>query len=251
MRLNKFNDFKINENLDKDALEEILRGWGVFNPPLFFNWLEEHGYTIIELDPVGQGIVESFNAFESVEWYDTEDDNLSEFLSENEIDESILDRMYNQLGYVIINEKIDMREFFRKKFSPTMWERISKLVNIMMDAEYNGLRAIIEGRQGNDKEQYDHIMEYVYLNIKMIKGIRKLEKKTNKLRDEKKITDGDVNEFESFVTKAINEIHYRYPWKFKGFLADFDQDDMNIMVDEYNKLVKEYTGKLIPVKKDK
>lgn len=248
MRLTKFNDFSINENLDKDALEEILRGWGVFNPPQFFQWLEDHGYTIVELEPVGQGIVESFTAFESEEWYDIEDDNLSEFLSENKIDESILDKMYNQLGYIVIKEEIDMKEFFRKKFSPTMWERISKLINIMMDASYNGLRAIIERGEGNDKEEYDHIMKYVYLNIKLIKGILKLEKKTKKLRNEKKITNADVREFEAFVVKVLNEIYYRYPWKFKGFLSDFDQDDMNAMVDEYNRLVKRYTGKLIPKK---
>ena len=63
MRLTKFNEFSINENLDKDALEEILRGWGVFNPPQFFQWLEDHGYTIVELEPVGHGVVENFNDF--------------------------------------------------------------------------------------------------------------------------------------------------------------------------------------------
>ena len=249
--------------------------------------------------------VESFNEFEIDEWH-YELDELIEYLDYNNIDNGMLDNMYNQLGYIIVestayqcntcgeraeheeieddpnlicgncgdsdwvteyddldeyddedydeynenklNEKIDMREFFRKKFSPTMWERISKLITIMMDASYNGLRAIIECMEGNDKEEYDHIMEYVYLNIKLIKGILRLEKKTKKLKTEHKISNADVEEFEKFVPKALKEIHYRYPWKFKGFLADFDQDDMNSMIDEHTKLIKRYPGKQIPKK---
>ena len=78
MVLKRFNDF-INESVnDNYALFDILRQWGVFNPPEFMEYLDEVGYTIIELDPVGKGIQESFDSFKLFEDDDEGYENYTE-----------------------------------------------------------------------------------------------------------------------------------------------------------------------------
>ena len=277
MKLKKYNDF-IKESLsDKYDLFDILREYGVFNPPEFMKYLNELGYTIIELDPVENGIQESFNLFNTIteddEWfdevYDDEEDRLHNWLVNKGVKnpDTFFNELYDSFGIAIVkdsdwepveefvseefktNNEFDVREKIRKKLNPSIEEKISKLTNIMMDASYNGLRVNLSPDNLTDKQIYDHIMKYVNLNKKLLKGIIRLEDKVDKLKNEHKLSSEELKEFNDFVVRALQEIHYRYPWKFKGQLSTRDKDEMNDMINIYNKLADKYHSKKITPKK--
>ena len=220
-------------------------------------YLEELGYTIIELEPVGTN--ESVNNDEDY-WYDISDEEtLEEALEFGNIDS--LDRLKDELGYVIIkkqevNEEMDIDEAvekLRKKVSPTLTQSINKLGMIMMDVEYNGLRANrMLSSVVTDKEQYDHIVKYVHLLKKVLKGIYRLEKRIERIQKKRRLTDDEQDRFDRLIRHVIEGAHYRFPWDFKGYLAEFDQEEMDTVVAEFNRLVDRYQGKkIIPPKKDK
>lgn len=288
MKLDKFDNYKLNENDEYvKSLEEILREWGVFNPELFLKWLKNEGYTIVQLDNVANENIKNFNIFNKI--FEINDDEFDEGLEDSDEEkiynfllkmgvynpDTFFDDLYNELSISIVKESdctpiidfkqnkivenyklfdsnkniitedIDMINKLRKTFKPTIKEIISKLSTIMMDASYHGLRARLYPSSVDEKEQYDHIMQYVYYNQKLMKGISKLEKKIEKLKKEHKISSEELREFSKFILSALNEIHYRYPWKFQGYLADFDQDDLDEMVKTYNEFVDNYVGKKI------
>jgi len=274
MQLKRFSEF-INESVnDKYALLDILREYGVYNPPEFMNYLNDLGYTIIELDPVGRGIQESFNTFDKVfedddegEWEDTEEDKLNNFLISRGVKQYALDSFFNDLhkefGFVIvkdteweatdddfepenesnINEDMDLKYKLQKRLNPTLFQRISKIGMIMMDISYHGLRTRLDIP---DDDQYMHTMNFVYDGLKVLKGISKLEKWIEKKSKEHNLSTDDRTEFNEFIIRTIKELHYQYPRKFKGELTNFEQDDMDEFVNTFNQLVDKYNvGKKI------
>ena len=169
--MKNFKEF-VNESVnDKHALLDILREWGVFNPLEFMRYLEEIGYTIIELDPVGTN--ESIN-YEDGDLYDISDEEeLEEVLDFGNIDS--LDRFTEELGYVIIKKDEVMNEYgeygeldaidvfkdrFKKKINPTLIQSIQKLGNYMHEVDTNGMRANMSvSSTMTDKEQYEHVVK--------------------------------------------------------------------------------------------
>lgn len=270
MILKKFDDF-INESVnDKYALLDILREYGVFNPAEFMNYLNELGYTIIEFDPVGRGIKESFDTFDKIfeydeyfdEVFDDEEDKLHNFLIVKGVEnpDSFFNELYDNFGIAIvkdsewepmdesINEELDiddMKNKLRKKFNPSMFERISKISRIMMNVSTHGLRV---GLDLPGDEQYLHVLGYIYESIKALKSILRLENWMEKKKNNRDLSSEEAKQFNDFIQYVIKEMNYRYPWKFEGHLTDFEQDDLNTLVQTYNELVDRYTGKKLPKK---
>jgi len=272
--IKKFDEF-LNESVnDKQAFLEILREWGVFNPPEFMNYLNELGYTVVELDPVGSGIKESFETFKLFEdddegyedYMDDEEERLKNWLIRKGVKypDGFFQELYDEFGITIvkdsewvrveddfvpenesINENKDVRDIIRDKLNPSMFERISKLGITMMDVTTHGLRVNLD-LPGD--EQYMHVLGYIHDSIKVLNGLIKLEKWTNKKKLDRTLSSEDDKRFQDFVQYVIKEIHYRFPWKFPGYLTHFEQDDLNDLVEKYNELVSIHGGKMLPKK---
>lgn len=274
MILKRYNEF-INESVnDKFALLDILRGYGVFNPAEFMKYINELGYTIVELDQVGRTIQESFDKFDKV--FEDDDEVYDDFIEDEkyrlhnwlirngvEYPDSFFNELYDEFGLTIVkdsewepidddfvpanesltNENIDMRDKLKRRINPTMFDKISKIGMIMMDVYTHGLRANLESIPGD--EQYMHTMQYVYESLKAINLIKKLEKWTEKKKNNKELSSSELKEFDNFIRETIETFHYKYPRNFKGQLTSFEQDDMDKFVNEYNKLVDKYSGKKI------
>ena len=289
--MKNYNEF-INEDVnDKHDLFDILRNWGVFNPPEFIIYLEEIGYTIIELDPNSTNeslniLVES-HAYQCVtcgerakheeikdnpnmvcgncgnsdwvteyEYDDGYDRYEDEYEDEYDLKEALefgnvnLVDLKNDLGYIIIknqditNEQKDIRDMIKNKFNPTIKDTINKLEMVMMDVSYHGLRSGLDSSI-TDKEQYDHITQYILHLKRVLKGVIKLEKRIAKLKKSHKLSSDDLRDFNIFINHVIKESYYRFPWNFKGYLSDFDQEKMDTVIGEFNNLVDRYQGKKI------
>jgi len=293
--MKRFNEF-INENInDKSAFLDILREWGVFNPPEFMKYLKEIGYTIIELDPVGTNeSISNFNDFDKIfedddegDWEDSDDTKLKNFLRRKGIEEyaidGFFDSLHDDLGYVIIKdedwapmdddfepenenklvmneysgygdydhiEKIDKIKYkIKDKLNPNIIQSVQKLGTYMHDVYTHGLRARLDSV--TDKEQYDHIVQYAYNLKKALKGISTLERKIENISKKRKLTDNEQEWFDRYVAWVIKDGYYAYPWKFKGYLSKYDQEELDVVVSEFNKLVdRNYGKKIYPPKKN-
>jgi len=265
MTLKRFNDF-INESVnDKYALLDILKEWGVFNPLEFMKYLENLGYTIIELDPVGRGIQEKFDTFklfEDDEWfddvYDDEEDRLHNWLIQKGVrnPDIFFSELYDNFGIAIvkdsdwepieneskINEYVDVRNKITKSITPTIEETISKLTSIMMDASYDGLRA---NNDWPDNKEKKHFMFYLYKGKKLLKGIKKLEKKVDKNKNKHILSSEEQKMFNDFVLRSLKELHYRFPNKFKEKLNDFETEQKETFITNYNELAEKYNTKIL------
>jgi len=252
MKLHRFKDF-LNESVnDKYALLDILREWGVFNPLEFMRYLEELGYTIIELEPVGTN--ENFKYEDTDDWYDILDEEiLEEALEFGNIDS--LNRLREELGYVIIkkdevmnegeNFDITMRRL-KRKVAPTLIDDINKIGMWMLDVDTNGLRANMKPSQMmSDKEQYDHVVKYAYYLKKVLKGIEKLEKRLENISKKRRLMDDEQDRYDRLINSIRKTGHYRYPWKFEGFLSKYDQEELDNVVSEFNMFIDKYGGKKI------
>jgi hypothetical protein len=249
MKLHKFEDF-VNESVnDKYALLDILREWGVFNPLEFMRYLEELGYTIIELEPVGTN--ESVISDED-DWYDISDEEaLEEALEFGNIDS--LDRLKDELGYVIIKKDEIMREEYgqyneiepldhfinklNKTVKPTLLQSVQKLGKYMREVVTNGLRTKLDL---NDKELYDHVVLYTHNLKKALQGILRLEKRIIKITKKRSLTDKEQESFDRYVNWVINDAYNYFPSKFTGYLSEFDQEEMDTVIDEFNRLIDRY-----------
>ena len=299
MKLKRYDDF-INENVnDKHALLDILREWGVFNPLEFMKYLEEIGYTIIELDPVGTN--ESIRIFDDVNkifedddehnfgWDDIPEedingDKLKNFLRRKGVKEYAIDgffsSLYSDLGYVIVKddewtdtnsdfvpenenklimeysdynkpEGIDLlKDKINKKINPSLVQHIQKLGRYMQNAVYYGGRARLYPGSVDEKEQYDSIVQYVYFMKKTLKGIHDLEKKIKSIKKKRKLTDEETEWFERHINWVIDDGYRNYPWKFTGQLSKFDQEELDIVAVDFDKLVDRYHGKKIYPKRN-
>ena len=146
---------------EEDRLHNFLINRGIEYPDSFFNDL---------YDNFGIAIVKDS------EWEPIDDD----FVPENESS---------------INENKDVRGSIRKRFNPSMFERISKLGMIMMNVYTHGLRV---GLDLPGDEQYMHVLGYIHDSLKVLKGLIRLEKWTNKKKNDRTLSSEDTKQFQDF-----------------------------------------------------
>ena len=77
-------------------------------------------------------------------------------------------------------------------------------------------------------------LKYAYNLKKAIHGIIKLENKIKRITKKRRLTEDEQEWFDRYVNWVIRDGHYRYPRKFSGFLSEFDQEELDKVVDRFN-----------------